>query len=78
MYTKDTYYVKYTNGSEAWLDDEDKIIDPYKYIEVRQMLYPEHDYILFERNVVNGIYANVWLKESSDIEKYDEKPVVIY
>lgn len=62
MKTKDSYFVKYKNGTSAWLAPGLQVPESAIEYEVRVMLFPEEGKVLRNKKTGEMSYGH-WLKE---------------
>lgn len=70
MITKDTYFVRFSNGTSAWLAPDYPIPSDIQSKELRLMLFPEDGKVLRHRTT-GELTDGTWLKDET-IDDYVE------
>ena len=74
MKIQDSYFVKFANGTSAWLAAEKPVPENATVVEVRPMIMPDDGMIL--RNKGTGEESSGhWLRDGDNEDKWEEVPV---
>ena len=71
MKIQDSYFVKFANGTNAWLAVDKPVPADAELVEVRPMLMPD-DGMVLRRKETGDISTGHWLRDGDNADKWEE------
>ena len=73
MKIQDSYFVKFANGTSAWLAVGKPVPDDAELVETRPMIMPDYGMVLRHKGT-GDMSAGHWLRNGDSADKWEEIP----